>query len=129
MRPFKSILALIFISCTFVGAFAQRPAPETEIKTAKIEISVFKGYNGKPVKNASVILHAVTAKGEQEQGGFQLKTTTEGIATIDEVPYGKVRIQVIVPGFKTYGEDFDISEPEKSVTVRLEEPKGQYSVY
>jgi hypothetical protein len=90
---------------------------------------VLKGYNGNPVRNASVILHQVDARGRQKQGGLELKTDGEGRAFYEGIPYGKVRIQVIAHGFQTYGEDHDINQPEQEFVIKLKRPQEQYSIY
>jgi len=38
-------------------------------------------------------------------------------------------VQVLAPGFQTFGEDYDVAEPEKEITVRLKRPQKQYSIY
>ena len=38
-------------------------------------------------------------------------------------------IETMVPGFQTFGEDYQIDKPELEITVRLKRPGGQYSVY
>jgi len=58
-----------------------------------------------------------------------LKTDSEGNTNFDGVPYGPLRIQVLAPGFQTYGEDFDISKPDTQITIKLKRPVDQYSVY
>jgi len=85
--------------------------------------------NGKPMRNASVILHPVDKKGHQEKGGLELKTDPDGKTNMDGVPYGKMRVQVIAPGFRTYGEDIEINQPEQEITIKLEKPQDQYSIY
>ncbi|HET7441654.1 MAG TPA: carboxypeptidase-like regulatory domain-containing protein [Terriglobales bacterium] len=90
---------------------------------------VLREYNGKPVQNASVILHPVGKNGKQGKGGYQLKTDAEGKTSFDGVPYGKLRIQVLAHGFQTYGEDFEISQPTTAITIKLKRPQGQYSIY
>jgi hypothetical protein len=54
---------------------------------AAVAFVVLRDYNGKPVKNASVIMHPVKKNGKQKNSGLQLKTNTEG-KTTDGVPYG-----------------------------------------
>jgi len=34
---------------------------------------VVRDYNGKPVRNAAVVLHPVNRKGKQSRGGLELK--------------------------------------------------------
>ena len=43
-----------------------------------VNFTVIRDYNGKPVRNASVILHSVNKDGKQTKGGAQLKTDSEG---------------------------------------------------
>ena len=97
--------------------------------TAALSFIILKDDNGKPVRNAAVVLHPVNAKGKQGRGGFELKTDSDGKTHFEGVPYGKLRVQVLAPGFQTYGEDFDIGEVEKEITVRLKRPQKQFSIY
>ena len=90
---------------------------------------VTKVENGKPVRNASVILHPVNKDGRQEKGGLQLKTDAEGKTSLDGVPYGKLRVQVIAPRFQTFGQDYEVNQPEQQIEIKLEAPQKQYSIY
>jgi hypothetical protein len=96
---------------------------------ASLNFIVIRDHNGKPVRNAAVVLHPVNPKGKQERGGFELKTDSEGKTSFDGVPYGKLRVQVLAPGYQTFGEDYDIEGPTMDITVRLKRPQGQYSIY
>ena len=42
---------------------------------------------------------------------------------------GKMRVQVLAPGFQTYGADYEVKQAAVEITVRLKKPAGQYSVY
>lgn len=94
-----------------------------------LKFVVLKDYNGKPLRNASVVLHPVNKKGKQERGGLQVKSDAEGKCNYDGVPYGKLRIQVLAPGFQTFGQDYEISQPEQEIVVRMKRPQEQYSIY
>lgn len=96
---------------------------------ADLSFVVLKNDNGKPVRNASVVLHPVDKHGKQEAGGLQLKTDGEGKAAYSGVPFGKLRIQVIASGFQTFGEDYDINQITQEITIKLHRPKEQYSIY
>ena len=98
-------------------------------KTASVNLTVIKDSNGKPVKNAEVVLHLVDKDGKQRQEGLELKTHDDGKAEANGLPFGKVRIQVIAPGYKTYGEDFDLKQPTTEITIKLQRPAGQVSIY
>ena len=97
--------------------------------TSWLYFNVIKEDNGKPVRNAAVILHAVNAKGKQERGDMELKTDPDGKTNFDGLPYGTLRVQVIASGFQTYGEDYDVQKPKMEITIKLKRPRGQYSVY
>jgi hypothetical protein len=97
--------------------------------TSWIYFSVIKDDNGKPVRNAAVIMHAVGTNGKQGRGGMELKTNPEGKADFEGIPYGKLRVQVLATGFQTYGEDFDIDKGKTEITIKLKRPQGQFSVY
>jgi len=98
-------------------------------QAADLRFVVLKDYSGKPVRNASVILHQVDSRGRQGHGGLQLKTDNDGRAFYAGIPYGKLRIQVIAPGFQTYGQDHDINQPEHEFVIRLKQPQEQHSIY
>lgn len=97
--------------------------------TSWVYFSVIKDENGKPVRNAAVVMHPVNLKGRQERGGLELKTDPEGKANFEGVPYGTLRVQVLAKGFQTYGEDFEIAKEKTEITVKLKRPQGQFSVY
>jgi len=112
-----------------VGSFAGLPAKAQDDLTSKVSFLILRDSSGKPIRAASVVLHPVTSKGKQKRGGFELKTDNDGKTQFEGVPYGKMRIQVLAPGFQTYGEDYDINQPEVTITVKLKRPVEQYSVY
>src|SRR5437868_6913913 len=97
--------------------------------TATLNFVVVRDYNGKPVRNASVVMHPVEKNGKQSRGGLQIKTDPDGKANFDGVPYGKLRVQVLAEGFQTFGDDYDVNKPEMEITIRMKRPSGQYSIY
>ena len=112
-----------------VGMIGTAGAQNDEGPMSDLRFVVVKDYNGKPVRNAAVVLHPVGKTGKQSRGGLELKTDNEGRTNIDGIPYGPLRVQVLVPGFQTFGEDYQIDKPELEITVKLKRPGGQYSVY
>lgn len=96
---------------------------------AVLNFVVIRDYNGKPVRNASVVMHPVEKNGKQSKGGLQIKTDADGKASFDGVPYGKLRVQVLAQGFQTFGDDYSIDKPAMDITVKMKRPAGQYSIY
>lgn len=116
------VMAVAGLAVVVGAAYADEP-------TSTLSFVVLKDYNGKPIRNAAVVLHPVNPHGKQQRGGFELKTDGEGKTHFEGVPYGKMRVQVLAPGFQTFGEDYDIQSPTLEITVKLKSPQGQYSIY
>jgi len=116
----RLLLPLLVLSSAFVFAADS---------VSRVEFVVVRGYNGKPVRNASVVLHPVSKDGKQSKGGMELKTDQDGKTSLDAVPYGKLRIQAIAPGLQTYGDDVEINQPEQQITIKMNRPQEQYSIY
>ncbi len=120
---------VLAVLATASVAWGQRDKDNDNEPTALINFLVVKDDNGKPVRNAAVIMHEVTVKGKQERGGMELKTDLDGKANFDGIPYGMLRVQVLAQGFQTFGEDYDVSKDKMEITIKLKRPQGQYSVY
>ncbi|MDP9263621.1 MAG: carboxypeptidase-like regulatory domain-containing protein [Acidobacteriota bacterium] len=119
----KALLSLVLVSLLAAVAGA------SDKPQANLKFVVLKAHNGKPVRNASVVLHLVDKKGKQARGGYQLKTDAEGKTSFDGAPYGKLRVQVLTPGFQTFGEDYDIDQPEVEFVIKLKKPQEQVTIY
>jgi len=119
----KRIAVVLVLVAVFLPALAAAGQKSSDLKFV-----VVRDYNGKPVRNASVILHPVE-EGKQDRGGYQLKTDLDGRTGFEGVPYGTLRIQVLAQGFQTYGEDYEVNQPTMEITIKLKRPGGQYSVY
>ena len=122
-------LALVIALGTILGGVCAWAQDEDEGPMSNMRFVVVRDTNGKPVKNAAVVLHPVRKNGKQSMGGMELKTDEEGKTWIDGIPYGQLRVQVLAPGFQTFGEDYEIKKPETEIVVRLKKPVGQYSSY
>jgi len=123
MKKFSRRIALIVtpLMLTLTAAAAEN--------TSKLDFLVLKDSNGKPVRNASVVLHPVNSHGKQARGGLQLKTDADGKTSFDGAPYGKLRIQVLAPGFQTFGADYEVNQPSMEITIKLKRPQEQFSIY
>jgi hypothetical protein len=112
-----------------VGMAGLAWAQDDEGPTSSLRFVVVRDSDGKPVRNAEVVLHSVKRKGKQAPGEMELKTDAEGKTNVDGIPYGPLRVQVLAPHFQTFGEDYEINKAEMEITVKLRHPGGQYSVY
>jgi Carboxypeptidase regulatory-like domain len=121
----STVTALVILLALIPFASAQ----DDDGPMSNIRFVVVRDYNGKPVRNAAVILHPVNKKGKQSRGGLELKTDGDGKTNIDGIPYGPLRIQVLATGYQTFGEDYQIDKPETEIVVKVKRPGAQYSVY
>jgi hypothetical protein len=113
-------LSLFAQDSTHRGRKYKAPPP-----TSRVDVTILRGEDGKPVENAAVIFQLVG-----EKGNMELKTNEDGKTVIDVLPTGsKVTVQVIAKGFKTYGGDYTFDKPQMSIEVKLKRPGEQYSVY
>ena len=93
--------------------------------TSRVEVSVLRDEDGRPIENAAVIFHLVGDKGNME-----LKTNDEGKTMIDVLPTGsKVLLQVFAKGYQTYGADYTLDQANLAIEVKLNRPGKQYSIY
>jgi hypothetical protein len=93
--------------------------------TSRIDVTILRNDDGKPIENAAVIFHLGGDKGNME-----LKTNEDGKTVIDVLPTGsKVLLQVIAKGFQTYGGDYNVDKTDMTIQVKLKRPGQQYSIY
>lgn len=101
---------------------------KTPPPSARIEVTILKSDNGKPIENAAVIFHPI--EGDRDKGALELKSDEDGKAIIDVIPVGDtVRLQVIANGFQTYGQDYKVDKDEMTLEIRMKRPGQQYSIY
>src|SRR5579862_3769203 len=123
-RRFSALTCVLLLA---TAALAREKKPSPPVCT--VNFAVTKDYNGKPIRNAAVVLHPIDPNGKQDKGGLELKTDAEGKTSMDGIPYGKLRIQVLARGFQTFGEDYEINQPTMEITIKLKRPDSQYSIY
>src|SRR5512146_2303975 len=119
------VFGLLFLS---MAAFAQQNTSQDAPPTGKVSLTVVRETNGKPVNNAEIVLHLLDKSGKEKQEGLELKTHKDGKAETSGIPYGMVRIQVIARGFRTYGQDYAINQPNLDITIKMQKPKQQFSI-
>jgi hypothetical protein len=125
----KVAIRLIAISLLLLGLASTAAAKKKHEPLATVNFVVVRDENGKPIRNAAVVLHPVNDNGKQERAGYELKTDPEGKTSYDGVPYGKLRIQVLAHGFQTFGQDYDVNTANLDITIKMKRPAGQYSIY
>ena len=129
----NTVFFLALALCAFcLPALAQSGNKENkdnkDAATTKLRVEITAGEKPAPVDNASVYVkyqkERTLAKDQMIE--MNLKTNREGVARHNSVPRGKVLIQVIAPGWKTFGAWYDLNQEEQTVKIHLQKPPRWY---
>jgi hypothetical protein len=135
MRPYRSLFVAFALCVTLAAAFplsAQQGEPPPPKNAApapanRVTIEITGGDANIPVENASVYLKTVEERRiKDKKTEVSVKTNQQGIAHIPDVSLGRVLIQVVADGWKTYGHWYDITDPKQTITIHLERPPKWY---
>jgi hypothetical protein len=132
MKTFLTLLASIaLISPTGVRGQDNgdsKGKSDSTSKTVHLTIVVTAGDDKKPVDSASVYVKFVEEHklGKDKKIEMNLKTNQSGICHSPDIPRGKFLIQVIAPGWKTFGEYYDVDQAEQTINIALVRPPKWY---
>jgi hypothetical protein len=132
------VISSLLIGTTLVGISVLPVAAQQDKSTSapkvavpaslnRLRIEVTGGESDKPVENASIYLKTVeqhTIKDKKSE--INVKTNQSGIAHIPEAPQGRVLIQVVADGWKTYGHWYDITDAKQTIKIHLDRPPKWY---
>jgi hypothetical protein len=128
-------LTLLLLASIAVYSSAQ-DSPATAPKTqtprpdapSRLTIEVTGGDNNVPVENASVYVKYIEERKLLKDRKLELnvKTSREGIAHVTGARPGRVLIQIVADGWKTFGRWFDITDPKQTIKVHLDRPPKWY---
>jgi hypothetical protein len=106
----------------------KQPAQKTAVSAARLTIEVTGGEKDIPVENASVYLKYVEERKitKDKQYELNVKTNRDGIAHVPDAPLGRVLIQIVADGWKTYGRWYDISDAKDPIKIHLDRPPKWY---
>jgi hypothetical protein len=97
---------------------------------SRLTVQVLSADSGKPVDRASVIVkfrHGIGVNLKKIQTQWETKTSEEGIVKLPSMPQGEVSIQIIAKGFQTHGGIYELTEPEQTISIKVNRPQKQYS--
>jgi hypothetical protein len=103
-------------------------AGSANTSTTKLRILV-TGNTDKPIGNASVYVRYNTAGGflrHDKLAEMDLKTNQDGSVKVPEIAQGRIMIQVVAPGWHTYGKWYDVDKSEQVISIKLELPPHWY---
>jgi hypothetical protein len=125
----KEVAKKTLVMCAAVMLVLPQPifAQETEKKTEKEKVNTIlriqvigtdQGSEG-AVEGADVYVKSEAEGVEYER---EVSTSTKGIAKLNDVPRGKVLIQVTAEEWVTFGGRFEVNEEEQSIEITLKKP-------
>ncbi len=121
------ILALLITPVIFGQDTGQNPGAATPAHN-KLTIEVTGGKNDVAVEDASVYLKYVEEKKLRKDKKYALnvKTNRDGRAHIPDPPLGRVLIQIVADGWKSYGQYYELSDPGMVIKIHLDRPPKWY---
>jgi hypothetical protein len=91
---------------------------------------VIQNEQGEPVPRASVIVRELKGKKHKKVGdSLQMRASQQGVAPLPPMKRGFILIQVIADDYQTFGDEYELTEPEQTITITLKPPQKQYSVH
>ena len=123
---FSRLSFLLAITCALPAMVFAEDDDLTRIRVEVLTLS------GKPIDRAAVIVDFVEGRsvlklGKKMMTHWEVRTNQEGIAKVPALPKGKVRVQVVARGYQTFGQTYDVGEPQKTLTVKLNPPQPPHS--
>jgi len=125
----SALVSAAFSSPTLAHQAKNSPPPQAQAPAPinRLTVEVTGGDNDKPVENASVYLKTVEQHAiKDKKSELNVKTNQFGVAHVPEAPLGRVLIQVVAEGWKTYGHWYDITDPKQTIKIHLERPPKWY---
>jgi hypothetical protein len=134
LRPIRAACLVgllgMFVVPSGVGNAQDIPKGQTQrsLPYTRVTIEVTGGDKESAVENASVYLKYVEEHKIAKNKQFELnvKTNREGIAHIPEAPLGRVLIQIVAEGWKTFGRWYDITSSKEPIKIHLDRPPKWY---
>lgn len=131
-RTFPVLFSILFLLPFFLCA-QDKPAdskakPDTAPKEIHLTIVVTDADGKKPVDSASVYVKFAEERkfGKDKKIEMNLKTNLSGVVHVPVIPPGRFLVQVIAPGWKTFGEYYDVSQTDQTINIELARPPKWY---
>ena len=121
------VLAVPTVMCTAANQRHFRRRSRRRRPSNRLTIEVTGGESSKPVENASVYVKTIEQHLiKDKKFEVNVKTNQEGEAHVPDAPLGRVLVQVVADGWKTYGHWYEITDPKQVIKIHLERPPKWY---
>ena len=121
-------LAALMVCPSIVASQDPKGKQETPAAPAnKLTIEVTGGDESRPIENASVYVKTVEEHLiKDKKFEVNVKTNMKGVAHVPDAPTGRILIQVVADGWKTYGHWYDVTDLKQVIKIHLEKPPKWY---
>lgn len=126
------VLAALLIIPAAVLAQNKSQEPESKADAnsgmVRLTIKVTGGKEKKPVSNASVYVKFVERRtlAKDKKIEMDLKTDMRGLCRTPRIPPGKFLIQVVAPGWNTFGQYYEVDQSKEMIPINLAPPPKWY---
>jgi len=121
-------LAALMVGPSMVASQDPKGKQEPPAAAAnKLTIEVTGGDESRPIENASVYVKTVEEHLiKDKKFEVNVKTNMKGVAHVPDAPTGRILIQVVADGWKTYGHWYDVTDLKQVIKIHLEKPPKWY---
>jgi hypothetical protein len=111
-----SVLALFLYATPVAFSQSPTPTPREARKTFTLQIEVTAGDPPEKIERA-----AVRVRSEKNGAEFkrEIKTNKQGVASVSQVPEGKLVIQVVARRFDTFDDQYTLTEDNQTIKITL----------
>ena len=96
----------------------------------KLTVQINSADTGKPIDRASVVVkfrHGLNVNMKKIVTNWETRTNQDGKVTLPSMPQGEITIQVIAANYQTFGDVFQLTDPDQTISIKLNRPQAQYS--
>jgi hypothetical protein len=127
-RSSRKLIGLAALALILTG----KHVPAAPDENTRLILQVMTNETKKPVASAHIVLHFVSGKKffiKDKRATWEAQTNRRGEVILDDLPQGHVKIQVIAKGYQTFGDEFELSKSEETLTILMKPPAKQVSAY
>jgi hypothetical protein len=125
-----SALALLFPLALRGQDKGANPKGKSDSGSSSVHLTIVvtSTEDKKPVDSASVYVKYVQGRllGKDKKIEMNLKTNLSGVVHVPEIPRGRFLVQIIAPGWKTFGEYYEVDQAEQTINIELARPPKWY---
>jgi 5-hydroxyisourate hydrolase-like protein (transthyretin family) len=96
----------------------------------KLTVQVNSADTGKPIDRASVVVkfrHGLNVNMKKILTNWETKTNQDGKVTLPTMPQGEITVQVIAANYQTFGDVYQLTDAQQTISIKLNRPQAQYS--